>query len=727
MGAAGTRQLQHAQRPSGLPLKPWAAAACASLALGSLGCAGAPPRAAGTAPARAESGGAPRVAAGAEGVRAPPGQEPRYVSARAYRSYLAALLARERGDTEQAISSLREALLYDPRSPHLHARLAELLAGDGRVAAAEEEAEAALALDPRHGPSLLLAGRIAAARGRPDQARARFAAAADAQPRDADAFRELIRLEIEQGDPEAAARAAGRLEDSAQAALRSAAAVERALGEGPGLVAREDGQLEDDGGEGAARAQRLRESAAEGWAQVAAAFAQKHDEARAADAFARADAVDASDPEVIVAEAQYYESRRRFADARKAELKLLSQRPDAPEVLASLTSLSLEEGELDLASAYARKLLWLADGVEPAPQPSEGGETPRDDEQRELSIALLRAGNALLGARRSADALAQFEAALRLFPGSDEPTFYRALALQRVGRAREAIPLFDRVAARLSEKAGRDGARLPLSGADAAALALDARVQAALARNREGEGAQARRSLRALFAEHPLDEGVSLGLLEVFDRGGQLVQAEELFAQALQRHPRSETLLYALASAQDRRSDKDGALRRMRELLALAPEHAFALNYVGYSLAESGGPAELVEAQRLLSRAVELRPDDGAIADSYGFCLSRMGQPARALPELLRADKLNPGDPIILSHLGDAQMALGLRDEAARTFRAALQRLAPRPAAPRRRRFATAARGPGPLAEDDDERTPDPGDARVRSELEAKLRSLTAR
>lgn len=714
-------------------MRPAPAAACACLALAGVACAGAPPRAAGTAGAEAAraqardpAGRAPEARGGAAAARVE--EKPRYVSARAYRSYLAALLARERGDAAQAIASLREALVYDPGSPHLHARLAELLAGDGRVAAAEEEAQAALALDPRHAPALLLAGRIAAARGRTDEARSRFAAAAEAQPREADAFRELIRLEIEQGDAEAAARVAGRLEDAAQAALRSAAAVERALAAGPGLiVAGEEGQIEDDGGEGAARAQRLRENAAVGWAQVAAAFAQKHDEARAAEAFARADALDASDPEVIVAQAQYFESRRRFADARKAELKLLSLRPDAPEVLASLTSLSLEEGDLDLASAYARKLLWLAEGQEPVPPPSAGGEAPRDDEQRELAGALLRAGNALLGARRSADALAQFEAALRLYPGSDEPTFYRALALQRVGRAREAIPLLDRVAGRMGEKAARDGARLPLSGADPAALSLDARVQAALARNREGEGVQARRALRALFAEHPLEEGVSLGLLEAFERAGLAAQAEELFAQALQKHPRSETLLYALASAQDKRADKEGALRRMRELLEVAPEHAFALNYVGYSLAESGGPEQLAEAQRLLSRAVELRPDDGAIADSYGFCLSRLGQPARALPELQRADKLNPGDPVILSHLGDAQLALGLRDEAARSFRAALQRLSPRAAAPRSRRFATASRGAGTLAEDDEERPPDPGDARVRSELEAKLRSLTAR
>src|SRR5207248_4796771 len=92
---------------------------------------------------------------------------------------------------------------------------------------------------------------------------------------------------------------------------------------------------------------------------------------------------------------------------------------------------------------------------------------------------------------------------------------------------------------------------------------------------------------------------------------------------------------------------------------------------------EEGSPADLREAETLLARAVELRPDDGAIADSYGFCLLRLGHDAEALVELRRADKLAPGDPVILSHLGDALLAAGKRAEALAAFRAALGRLQP--------------------------------------------------
>ena len=153
----------------------------------------------------------------------------------------------------------------------------------------------------------------------------------------------------------------------------------------------------------------------------------------------------------------------------------------------------------------------------------------------------------------------------------------------------------------------------------------------------------------------------------------------------------------------------------MRKVLAVAPAHAGALNYVGYVMTEQGG--DLHEAEGLLRRALELRPDDGAIADSLGYCLLKQGRAPEALTELRRASRLAAGDPVILGHLGDALLAAGSRDEAAETFRLALSRL------------TSSARGAGRRREaggEQEARSPEAGDERVRAELEEKLRSLTA-
>ena len=155
----------------------------------------------------------------------------------------------------------------------------------------------------------------------------------------------------------------------------------------------------------------------------------------------------------------------------------------------------------------------------------------------------------------------------------------------------------------------------------------------------------------------------------------------------------------------------------MRKVLAIAPAHAGALNYVGYVMVEQGG--DLREAEGLLRRAVQLRPDDGAVADSLGYCLLKERQIDAALAELRRATRLAPGDPVILGHFGDALLSAGRKDEAADAFRRALARLSPAP-------HRVAVRHARVDQDDQEPRSPEPGDAKVRAELEAKLRSLTA-
>jgi Flp pilus assembly protein TadD len=134
-------------------------------------------------------------------------------------------------------------------------------------------------------------------------------------------------------------------------------------------------------------------------------------------------------------------------------------------------------------------------------------------------------------------------------------------------------------------------------------------------------------------------------------------------------------------------------------------------------LTEQGKPADLREAEGLLARAVELRPEDGAIADSYGYCLLKLGRPAEALAELQRADRLSPADPVILSHLGDALLASGRKQEALSAFRRALSVL--------RSGKSRAAGAKATQARIDPPDRPDREDRKVRAEIEQKLKALS--
>lgn len=594
----------------------------------------------------------------------------RYVSARAYLHTLRAQAALRAGDPAGAVAALREALVYDPESAFLHTGLADALLLLGRVGDAEDELKRALQLDAAHAPAHVLLARISAARAKPEEARGHLEAAMQAAPSRPEAFRERVRLELLGDDLQAARAAAGRLER--QAALLSA----RPAG------ARSAEEL-DPLGEELVLAERLRQGASDAWLDVARAALRLGVEEQAQQALERALAANPASADGWLLQTQAWELRARFPEALAAALRLLSLRPEAPEVVGVAARISLEAGDLEAMVVHVRRL--LAMGVELEPAGADAGEAPgesgdRLQARRDLAALLLRTGVPLLGARRPGLALELFEEAARLAPGHPEPDFYRALALVQRGRVREGQGLLEEVALRLAD--AEHGAP-PLLAQEPRSLSVDARVQSALARGRLGEAAEALRRLRELFDEEPLDEGVALGLLEGHDRAGRGAEALALLEARAALHPDVAGLLYALAAAQDRAgrlAETKGVLTRVLEL---APAHAGALNHLGYLLVEEGGQAALLRAKPLLLHAVQLRPDDGAVADSYGRCLFRLGKVAPALAELRRADRLAPGDPVLLSHLGDALEASGLGAEAAATYERALGRLAP--AATRRR------------------------------------------
>jgi tetratricopeptide (TPR) repeat protein len=99
-----------------------------------------------------------------------------------------------------------------------------------------------------------------------------------------------------------------------------------------------------------------------------------------------------------------------------------------------------------------------------------------------------------------------------------------------------------------------------------------------------------------------------------------------------------------------------------RAALALQPDNPQILNYLGYSLVERG--EKLDEALAMIETAVAALPDNGAIVDSLGWVLFQLGDFQQAVEILERAATLEPVDPVINDHLGDAYWAVGRTTEA---------------------------------------------------------------
>ena len=137
----------------------------------------------------------------------------------------------------------------------------------------------------------------------------------------------------------------------------------------------------------------------------------------------------------------------------------------------------------------------------------------------------------------------------------------------------------------------------------------------------------------------------------------------EILKKAVQNFPQNERVLYYLGSLYDRQGEIDKSVQQMEAILKINPENVDALNYIGYSWTQRG--IRLNDAERLLKRALGLRPDNGYIQDSWGWHLFIRGKTSEAIVELEKAVKLKPNEPTILEHLGDAYLKSHLPEKAA--------------------------------------------------------------
>ena len=178
-----------------------------------------------------------------------------------------------------------------------------------------------------------------------------------------------------------------------------------------------------------------------------------------------------------------------------------------------------------------------------------------------------------------------------------------------------------------------------------------------------GRGAEARARLEQASALHPARVEPSLALAELAEASGDLEGALSTLRQALKRHPKSSDLRFELGMTLDRARRVDEAIAEMRRLLEADDRFVPALNYLGYAFAQRKVRSK--EAERLLSRARDLEPENLYVLDSLGLLYLNTGKAARAVPLLERAAAGLPDHPEVLWHLGQALAGSGEKERAA--------------------------------------------------------------
>ncbi len=570
-----------------------------------------------------------------------------YASSKAFGHYLRSRLAAASGDVPRALEELRLALVFDETSPQLHVALGELLARAGQLDPAEMQARRALELEPR-GPTSadahLLLGKVQIAQGKRDpaiqQLRAAIAAQLASKPVDPgdpqlnpEPWRLLGRVYLETGDEPGAART---FEDLSK-------------------------HLPSEGS---------------GFGDMGRVYFEKHDYARARTYLKKEVDRDRLDADSLRRLAEADEGLKRYDDARKDYEALVRLDDEDVDALLALGRLAIQRGDL----TGARKQ--FADLVRAAP----------DESAARVSVAL-----AWIEAKKNSEAISVVDEGLRT-GGDGRLYFVKGLVEQDERRFSDAAASFGKVRpedGELYESARADMAlslsQLGRHAEAERALAAPLKAQPnnlkfvttlAIIRERDGKVNEAiellRRTLgdgeRTGLAAEKMAE-LTDALANSLERAGKTKEAIALLGKALEARPRDEVLLYALGGAYEKSGDSEAAVGQMKALLTLDPDNADALNFLGYTYAERG--VKLDEAEKLVSKAVELKPENGYFLDSLGWVFFKKGDFGKAISLLEKANALSGPEATILEHLGDAYRSAQRLADAAAAYRKALTAVEP--------------------------------------------------
>lgn len=204
--------------------------------------------------------------------------------------------------------------------------------------------------------------------------------------------------------------------------------------------------------------------------------------------------------------------------------------------------------------------------------------------------------------------------------------------------------------------------------------AESAQLRQAWCINELGRHDEAVRVLRRMASAVPESPRALLTLADMYRQMEKWPEAAREYTNALARIPRLEqrhwTILFGRGVSYERSKQWEKAEVDMLKALELQPEQPLVLNYLGYSWVDMH--RNIDQATKMIERAVQLRPNDGAIVDSLGWALYRLGRYEEAVVQLERAVELKGGDPVITDHLGDAYWRVGRQEEAKFQWRRAL-------------------------------------------------------
>jgi tetratricopeptide (TPR) repeat protein len=231
----------------------------------------------------------------------------------------------------------------------------------------------------------------------------------------------------------------------------------------------------------------------------------------------------------------------------------------------------------------------------------------------------------------------------------NQSAFYLGKLAEKKGDSAKALAWFDQV--------------------DEGPFALEAAMSAVALLGKSSQYDAAEQRLAAAEAKFP-NQKTRLILLraELLGQQKKYDQAFAYLGDALKASPDQEELLYSRALVADRLGKLDVMEADLKKILTNNPDNAEALNALGYGLTEHSNRYQ--EAEGYLQRALQIKPNEAVIVDSYGWLKYKMGDYPAALRYLRQAyEKQSENE--IAAHLAEVLWVSGQKDEALKVFKKA--------------------------------------------------------
>ena len=198
-----------------------------------------------------------------------------------------------------------------------------------------------------------------------------------------------------------------------------------------------------------------------------------------------------------------------------------------------------------------------------------------------------------------------------------------------------------------------------------------AKLRAATMLAKQNRMADARRYLADLPAV-TIEQRVQVRQAEaqLLRDAGDNAEAYAVLTKALVEQPDQPDLLYDIAMVAEKLDKIDVVEARLKQLIALNPENAQALNALGYTLVDRTN--RTAEGAALIERAHKLDPKDPFILDSMGWAQFRLGN-LDAAEDYLRRALVERPDAEIAAHLGEVLWARGEQARAREVWQSQLK------------------------------------------------------